>query len=97
MAVNLLDVPPELLDQVFAHLDTTDICRSVRVCKLFHVAAEPYLYRDIKLLRGSQAEALVYAFSQSPARVRCVRSLLVSTKFGDDYGLHALPPWLIEV
>jgi hypothetical protein len=98
MAANhVLDLPPELLDEVFVYLDIADLCRALRVCQLFNRLAEPHLYRDIKVLRGSQAADLVHAFHRNPLRVKWVRALLVSTKFGDDDGLHSLPPWIIEV
>jgi hypothetical protein len=94
---HVLDLPRELLDEVFSYLSVPDICASIQVCRLFHALAEPHLYRDITVLRSSQAAALVNAFQENPARVKWIRSLLVSTKFGDDGGLHALPPWIIEV
>lgn len=98
MAVNhVLDIPPEVLTVVFAHLDTRDLCDTIRVCKQFHALAEPFLYHDIAILTGTRCEALVWAFSRDVRRVKWVRSLLVSTKFGRDEGLHTLPPWIIEV
>lgn len=96
-AKHVLDLPHELLDEVFSYLDVAGICSSVRVCRPFLHLAEPYLYRDIVILEGGQAAALVDAFHQNPSRVKWVRSLLVSTKFGEDEGLQTLPPWIIEV
>jgi hypothetical protein len=93
---HLLDLPQELLDEVFSYLELSDISCSIRVCQSFLLLAQKYLYRDITILRGGQAAALVEAFHQNPARVKWVRSLLVSTRFGDDDGLQALPPWIIE-
>ncbi|ETN38067.1 uncharacterized protein HMPREF1541_07691 [Cyphellophora europaea CBS 101466] len=98
MAVNhLLDIPPELLSHVFAHLDHPGLCSTIRVCREFHLLAEPFLYRDVRILNSSQGTGLVFAFSKDPRRVAWVRSLLVSTKFGDEGGLSALPPWIVEM
>lgn len=96
-AENLLEIPTEILSLVFKHLDTELLRVSALVCKYFNALSEPWLYRDIIILRGSHGFALANAFLANPERTKWVRSLLVSTKFGDDDGLHSLPPWILQV
>ena len=95
--MHLYDIPPELLDLVFGHLERPALHKAVSVSKYINVLSEPHLYRHIAILAGSQATSLSQAFDADDQRVLWVRSLLVSVKFGDDAGLHKLPLWISQV
>lgn len=96
-STTLFDVPPEVLVLALRQLEISDLQSLTAVCKYLKTLGEPCLYRDIIIRRGQQAAALVRSFAKNRQRVRWVRSLLVSTRFGDDRGLHSLPPWIAKV
>lgn len=88
----LLHLPDEVLINVFNFLDFETLCNASLVCKHFLDLAEPLLYHTVNILSGQQASAFSASLCANPHRATWVRSLLVSTKFGDDGGLSTLPP-----
>ncbi|OCT52966.1 hypothetical protein CLCR_10120 [Cladophialophora carrionii] len=93
-ALLLLHLPDEVLINIFSFFDFRTLCNITYVCKLFDDLAEPFLYHTIRVTSGSQASALSASLHANPRRATWIRSLLVSTKFGDDEGLSTLPPYL---
>jgi hypothetical protein len=91
-ALLLLDLPDEVLINIFSFLDFQTLCDTTLVCKHFDDLAEPFLYHTIEILSGRQASALSTSLNANSRRATWIRSLLVSTKFGDDEGLDLLPP-----
>ncbi|KIW68986.1 hypothetical protein PV04_04893 [Phialophora macrospora] len=94
MALLLLHLPDEVLINIFSFFDFRTLCHITYVCKHFDDLAEPFLYHTIQITSGSQASALSASLHANPRRATWIRSLLVSTKFGDDHGLSTLPPYI---
>jgi hypothetical protein len=94
IALLLLHLPDEVLINIFSFLDFQTLCNSTYVSKHFDDLAEPFLYHTIEVTTGSQASALSASLHANPRRATWIRSLLVSTKFGDDLGLSSLPPYI---
>ena len=92
MALLLLHLPDEVLINIFSFLDFKTLCNTTLVSKHFGDLAEPFLYHTIQVATGNQASTLAASLCANPHRATLIRSLLVSTKFGDEQGLHALPP-----
>lgn len=90
----LLDLPDEVLICIFGFLDFRALGRASLACKHFADLAEPFKYRGIEITTGHQASGLASALHDKPNRATWIRSLLISTKFGDDHGLVNLPPHL---
>ncbi|KIX07181.1 uncharacterized protein Z518_01834 [Rhinocladiella mackenziei CBS 650.93] len=88
----LLHLPDEVLITIFSFLDFRTLCDAILVCKHFDDLAEPFLYHTVQVLSGRQAEALSAGLHANARRATWIRSLLVSTKFGEDPGLGTLPP-----
>ncbi|KAK7899955.1 hypothetical protein LTR67_003701 [Exophiala xenobiotica] len=88
----LLNLPDEVLITIFSFLDFNTLRNATLVSRLFGDLGEPFLYHSIKILNGQQAAALSAALYANPRRATWVRSLLISTKFGEDEGLNILPP-----
>ena len=88
----LLHLPDEVLINIFSFLDSKTLRNTTYVSKHFEDLAEPFLYHTIEVTTGRQASALSASLHANPHRSTWIRSLLVSTKFGDDAGLSALPP-----
>ncbi|KAK6378970.1 hypothetical protein LTS17_006673 [Exophiala oligosperma] len=88
----LLYLPDEVLINIFDFLDFDTLRNASLVCKLFVDLAEPLLYRHVNILSGEQASAFSASLGANPHRATWVRSLLISTKFGEDEGLSTLPP-----
>lgn len=93
----LLDLPDEILISILGYLDIPSLRNAVLVCKHFNGLAEPFLYHTIEILNGLQAAALSASLYANPHRTTWIRSLLVSTKFGEDEGLNTLPPHMAEM
>ncbi|KAL2431208.1 hypothetical protein ABEF95_004518 [Exophiala dermatitidis] len=93
----LLDLPDEILISVLGYLDIPTLRNAVLVCKHFNGLAEPFLYHTIEILNGLQAAALSASLYANPRRATWIRTLLVSTKFGEDEGLNTLPPHMAEM
>jgi hypothetical protein len=93
-ALLLLHLPDEVLINIFSFFDFRTLCNITYVCKHFDDLAEPFLYHAIQITAGSQASALSASLHANPRRATWIRSLLVSTKFGDDHGLSTLPPYI---
>lgn len=91
-SVLLLDLPDEVLINIFGFLDQQTLSDAILVCKHFDDLAEPFLYHTIEVLSGPQAATLSASLHANPRRATWVRSLLVSTRFGEDEGLSTLPP-----
>ena len=94
LSLLLLNLPDEVLITIFGFLDIRTLYNATLVCKHFCDLSEPFLYHTIQILNGRQATALSASFQTSPFRTTWVRSLLISTKFGDDQGLCTLPPYI---
>lgn len=90
----LLHLPDEVLINIFGYLDFRSLCTASFVCKHFDDLAEPFMYHTIKLTAGDQASSLAFALRENPHRATWIRSLLISTKFGEDQGLVNIPPSL---
>jgi hypothetical protein len=93
----LLNLPDEVLITIFSFLDFKTLRTATLVSRLFDDLGEPFLYHSIKILNGQQAAALSVALDANPRRATWVRSLLVSTKFGEDEGLNILPPHIARM
>ncbi|EXJ88929.1 hypothetical protein A1O3_01993 [Capronia epimyces CBS 606.96] len=93
----LLHLPDEILISVFGFLDVPTLRHAFLVCKHFNGLAEPFLYHTVQVLNGLQAAALSASLYANPRRATWIRSLLVSTKFGEDEGLSMLPPHLAKM
>lgn len=93
-ALHLLHLPDEVLITIFSFLDFQTLRNATLVCKHFDDLAEPFLYHSIQVLNGQQAVALSASLYANLRRATWVRSLLISTKFGDDDGLSTLPPFI---
>lgn len=94
LSLLLLHLPDEVLITIFGFLDFNTLCDATLVCKHFNDLAEPFLYHSIEILNGDQASFLSASLQANDRRTTWVRSLLVSVKFGDDLGLHTLPPYI---
>lgn len=94
LSLLLLHLPDEVLITIFGFLDFNTLCDATLVCKHFNDLAEPFLYHSIEILNGDQASFLAASLQANDRRATWVRSLLVSVKFGDDLGLHTLPPYI---
>ena len=92
LALLLLHLPDEVLINIFSFLDFKTLCDTTYVSKHLADLAEPFLYHTIQVTTGRQASALSASLYANPRRATWIRSLLVSTKFGDDHGLDTLPP-----
>ncbi|KAI1608707.1 hypothetical protein EDD36DRAFT_90939 [Exophiala viscosa] len=90
----LLHLPDEVLITIFSFLDFRSLRNATVVSKHFDDLAEPFLYHTIQILNGQQAISLARSLYANPRRATWVRSLLISTKFGDDEGLSTLPPFI---
>jgi len=88
----LLHLPDEVLITIFGFLDFSTLCDATLVCKHFNDLVEPFLYHSIEILNGYQASVLSASLQANDRRATWIRSLLVSVKFGEDQGLHTLPP-----
>ena len=94
LSLLLLQLPDEVLINIFSYLDFRTLGDAVLVCRHFSDLAEPFLYRTIEVLNGYQASALAGSLQANNRRATWIRSLLVSVKFGDDHGLESLPPYI---
>ena len=91
----LLNLPEEVLDIIIANVTADeDLAKLVLVCRRLNALADPYRYNSINVVRGKQAHWLASSLQNRPSRAKFLRSLLVSTAFGDDVGLQQLPPQL---
>ncbi|KIW75286.1 hypothetical protein Z517_12060 [Fonsecaea pedrosoi CBS 271.37] len=93
-ALLLLHLPDEVLINIFSYLDFRTLCNATLVSKHFDDLAEPFLYHTIEVVSGRQASALSASLHANPRRISWIRSLLVSTKFGEDNGLSTLPTYI---
>ncbi|KAJ9659637.1 hypothetical protein H2198_003051 [Neophaeococcomyces mojaviensis] len=96
MAVNdqvfkLLDLPPELLAQVVFNLDIKSAKQVRLTCSLLKEFAEPRLFERFRILHGIKAEELACLLARDSRRAAFLRSVLVSTKYGEDKGLETFP------
>jgi hypothetical protein len=97
IALLLLHLPDEVLINIFSFLDFRTLCNATYVSKHFDDLAEPFLYHTVEVTTGRQAAALSTSLRANPRRATWIRSLLVSTKFGDDLGLSTLPPYIASM
>lgn len=97
MSLLLLHLPDEVLITIFGFLDFSSLRDASLVCKHFDDLAQPFLYHTIEIVNGHQAAALASSLHANPRRATWVRFLLVSTKFGEDYGLSTLPPYIAQM
>lgn len=95
--LQLLHLPEEILFTIFSFADVATLCKAILVCKHFSDLADPFLYNAITILNGRQGSALAASLLANPCRVTWVRSLLISTKFGEDEGLSGLPPFIAQM
>lgn len=96
-ALLLLHLPDEVLITIFSFLDFRTLCNATLVSKHFDDLAEPFLYHTIEVVSGRQASALSASLHANLRRTAWIRSLLVSTKFGEDHGLSSLPPYIFKM
>ena len=95
MESRLLNLPEEVLDSIIANVTADeDLAEVVLVCRRLNALADPYRYNYINVVRSRQAQWLVHSLQNRPSRAKFLKSLLVSTAFGDDAGLQKLPPQL---
>ena len=93
----LLGLPDEIQVSIFTFLDFKTLLQAVLVSKHFRDLGEPFLYHDLTVLNGRQGSALAASLFTNSRRVTWVRSLLVSTKFGEDEGLAQLPHFIARM
>lgn len=87
----LLDLPPELLALIVFNLDIESAKQSRLTCSLLKEFAEPRLFQNFRILQGAKAERLACLLAGDPRRAGFLRSVLVSTKYGEDRGLEYFP------
>ncbi|KAL8243840.1 hypothetical protein R6Q59_010098 [Mikania micrantha] len=92
LPVELMGLPAEILLTVIQLLDFESLLRAVYVNKHFRELAEPLVYESITVLHDQKARNLSQALAKDRRRPAWVRSLLVSTKFGEEHDLMKLPP-----
>jgi F-box-like len=91
--IHLLELPDEILLAIISHIpDRKDLRSLVCASRRTNDLAEPFLYDSIEVVNGSQAAALSKGITSRKVRATWIRSLLVSTRFGEDQGLNSLPP-----
>ena len=88
----LLGLPDEVLVHIIGFVTSQDDLSSVARIKHLNGLAEPTLYNEIDISSGRKAAVLARAITKRPSRATWIKSLLVSTTFGDDIGLEKLPP-----
>jgi hypothetical protein len=85
-------LPNELIEMVVARVGAIQDLRSLaRVNKLFQELAEPHIYKDILIRKGSQARKLAAAFKSKPKRAAWVRTLRNACLYNCFPGLTELP------
>lgn len=94
LSLLLLDLPDEVLITIVAYLDFNSLFDASLVCKHFNDLVEPFLYHSIEILDGEQASILSASLQANDRRAPWICSLMVSVKFGDDQGVHTLPPYI---
>jgi len=91
--IHLLELPDEILLAIISYIPDREDLRSLAcVNRRTNGLAEPFLYSSIEVVKGSQAAALAKGITSRKTRATWIRSLLVSTRFGEDQGLNSLPP-----
>lgn len=94
-AFRLLDLPPELLSEIFRHLDIASAYQARLTCTLFIELAEPIIYESFRILHGADAVDLSHLLQRDLRRAGYLQSVLVSTPYGDDSGLENFPMTLL--
>lgn len=94
MPFQLMDLPDEILVSIISLLDFDSLFHATHVNKHFHALAEPFLYESVTVLHGDKALDLSDALSINRSRAEWVRSLLISTKFGQEHALFKLPQFI---
>lgn len=95
--VNILDLPDEILISVIGLLDT-DSLRNVKLTtRHFKNIADPFIFEQFNVLHGSSAARLAQCITIDRHRASWIKSLLVSTRYGEDEGLHLVPLLLSQM
>lgn len=92
--LKLLDLPNEIISHVLSFADPKTLRSWSRVCRQVNFLAEQFLYNSILVDDGTRAHGLADSIANRPSRAIWTRSLVVSTRFGQDGGVTRIPPLL---
>ena len=80
----LLSLVDELLLNIIDHIETHQaLCNLAATCMRFQDLVEPYIWRDLLVLKGSHARNVATSLDRRDARVDYVKTL--SVRYKDDY------------
>ena len=96
--LQLLDLPDEILLSVLSYVpERPDVIKILLTNRHLNRLAEPFLYNTVQVTHGAQAKIIAANIRSRQVIATWIRSLLVSTKFGDDDGLERLPQCLSKM
>lgn len=80
----LLSLVDELLLNIIDHIDNhTALCQLASTCMRFQDLVEPYIWRNLLVLKGSHAQHIARALDSREVRIDYVQSM--SIRYKDDY------------
>jgi hypothetical protein len=80
----LLRLVDELLLNIIDHIDARDaLCSLAATCTRFQGLVEPYIWRDLQVIKGSHAHSIATAFDSRDQRTDYIQDL--SIRYADDF------------
>lgn len=80
----LLQLVDELLLNIIDHIDSRDaLCNLAAACTRFQGLVEPYIWRDLHVLKGEHARRIAKALDSRDERPDCIQSLAI--RYQDEY------------